>query len=46
MQDARGSTVVYRIRRGKETLDVPLRFESPLRSRNSLCAISSPSWSG
>jgi len=30
----RGSTVVYRIRRGKRELDVPLRFESPLRSRH------------
>lgn len=28
-----GSTLVYRIRRGKTVLDVPLRFESPLRSR-------------
>ena len=27
-----GSTVVYRIRRGNRILDVPLRFESPLRS--------------
>jgi len=30
----RGDTVVYRIRRGKEIRDVPLRFESPLRSRH------------
>ena len=29
----RGSVVVYRIRRAGQTLDVPLRFESPLRSR-------------
>ena len=29
----RGSTVVYRIRRGTKVLDIPLRFESPLRSR-------------
>lgn len=29
----RGSTLVYRIRRGDTVLDVPLRFESPLRSR-------------
>jgi len=28
----RGSQVVYRIRRGGQTLDVPMRFESPLRS--------------
>jgi len=28
----RGSTVVYRVRRGNATLDIPLRFESPLRS--------------
>ena len=28
-----GSTLVYKIRRGKTELDVPLRFESPLRSR-------------
>ena len=28
----RGSVVVYRIRRGQQILDVPLRFESPLRS--------------
>lgn len=29
----RGSTVVYRIRRDNRVLDVPLTFESPLRSR-------------
>ncbi len=29
----RGSVVVYRIRRGEAVIDVPLRFESPLRSR-------------
>lgn len=28
----RGSVVVYRIRRGEAVIDVPLRFESPLRS--------------
>jgi len=28
----RGSLIVYRIRRGKTVMDVPLRFESPLRS--------------
>jgi serine phosphatase RsbU (regulator of sigma subunit) len=28
----RGSVVVYRIRRGNRVMDVPLRFESPLRS--------------
>ncbi|HEX6088100.1 MAG TPA: SpoIIE family protein phosphatase [Thermoanaerobaculia bacterium] len=28
-----GSTVIYRIRRDKTIIDVPLRFESPLRSR-------------
>ena len=28
----RGSVVVYRIRRGAAVMDVPLRFESPLRS--------------
>ncbi|HEX8409043.1 MAG TPA: SpoIIE family protein phosphatase [Thermoanaerobaculia bacterium] len=33
-QTKRGDTVVYRIRRGKEIRDVPLRFESPLRSRH------------
>ena len=31
-QTRRGSTVVYRIRRGNEVRDVPLTFESPLRS--------------
>jgi Stage II sporulation protein E (SpoIIE) len=30
----RGSTVVYRIRRGNEVRDVALTFESPLRSRH------------
>ena len=29
----RGDTVVYRIRRGNQILDVPLRFASPLHSR-------------
>lgn len=32
----RGSAIVYRIRRGNKVMDVPLRFESPLRSRNVL----------
>ncbi|HEY0371940.1 MAG TPA: SpoIIE family protein phosphatase [Thermoanaerobaculia bacterium] len=31
-QTKRGSVVVYRIRRGGRILDVPLRFESPLKS--------------
>ncbi|MEO8380823.1 MAG: SpoIIE family protein phosphatase [Acidobacteriota bacterium] len=31
-----GSTVVYRVRRGKTTLDVPLTFASPLESRSIL----------
>jgi serine phosphatase RsbU (regulator of sigma subunit) len=30
----RGATVVYRIRRGAQTLDVPLQFVSPLRNRS------------
>ena len=29
----RGTTVVFRVRRGGRIVDVPLRFESPLRSR-------------
>lgn len=33
-QTKRGDTVVYRVRHGKEIRDVPLRFESPLRSRH------------
>jgi hypothetical protein len=32
----RGDVVVYRVRRGKQILDIPLRFESPLRSRTIL----------
>lgn len=32
-ETGRGSVVVYRIRRDAAVLDVPLRFESPLRSR-------------
>lgn len=31
-QTRRGSTVVYRIRRAGRVMDLPLRFESPLRS--------------
>lgn len=33
-QTRSGSTVIYRIRRGSETRDVAIRFESPLRSRH------------
>jgi len=29
----RGSTVVYRVKRGAQTLDVPLQLQSPLRTR-------------
>jgi hypothetical protein len=31
-QTRRGDTIVYKIRRGKQVLDVPIRFESPLTS--------------